>query len=188
MEAIKVAKGIQIGNVIAFKAKNVPEGEIGYNLGIVFQLPEPYSEFKEFDSTFHVDSMQPVDKNAGTNHTGCGSGTWWRNGPAKLEEGAEPINEDTIDVVKIEPEQVLWSEMEWAGLARPIIELDGPARLNFHRGARVWKLKSVVNTLIIQTRLQVKNYNIHNSKMGKSTKGGICLRKKNTISVKNCTK
>lgn len=101
--------------------------------------------------------MHPVDSYGGTNHTGVGSGTWWRNGPEEDVE-SKTIDEDSIDVVQIEPEVILWSEMQWGGLARPIIELDGPAKKNFHRGARVWKLKSSVNVLIMRERLGVKNY------------------------------
>ena len=122
----------------------------------MFQLPEKFSEFKEFDPTFHIDRMHPVDSYGGTNHAGVGSGSWWRNGPSKVKEGEPPIDEESIDVVNVIPEKILWSEMQWGGLARPIIELDGPAKLNFHRTARVWKLKSSVNTMIMRERLGVR--------------------------------
>ena len=48
-EVLKTAKAVNIGNVIAFQNPDAKDGDIGYSLGIVFQLPEPFSEFKEFD-------------------------------------------------------------------------------------------------------------------------------------------
>jgi len=176
-EVLKTAKAVNIGNVIAFQNPDAKHGDIGYSLGIVFQLPEPFSEFKEFDATFHVDRLHPVDSFGGTNHKGVGSGTWWRNGPSKIKEG-DVISEESIDVVQIEPEKILWSEMQWGGLARPIIELTGPAKLNFHRQCSVWKLKSSVNTLIMRERLGIKNFSPgkHSTYTMRKTNGGITMR------------
>ena len=124
---------------------------------------------------FHVDRLHPVDSFSGTNHKGVGSGTWWRNGPSEIKEGD---TEESIDVVQIEPEKILWSEMQWGGLARPIIELTGPAKLNFHRQCSVWKLKSSVNTLIMRERLGIKNFSPgkHSTYTMRKTNGGITMR------------
>ena len=179
VEALKVAKGIHIGNVIAFKNPDGNSGDVGYSIGIVFKLPDPFSEFKEFDPTFHVDRMQPVDDNVGTSHVGSGSGTWWRNGPATMDNGNDKVvlDNESTDICQINPEKILWSEMEWEGLARPIIELNGAASLNMHPTAKVWKLKSAVNTLIMRHRLKVQHFNVISSKM-RASSGGISLRRK----------
>jgi hypothetical protein len=199
-DAVTISQGLQPGHVVVFKNPDLSEGGdvVGYSIGFVLQLPEPFSEFKEFDPYFHVDRLQPVDDAAGTGHAGCGSGIWFRNGcpngtmwqppPPYLPNstvqvpGSEmppiaeiEITEETEDLIKVMPEQILWSEMEWQGLSRPFIELEDAAKLNFHRTARVFKLKSPVNSLILRTRLGLKHYHPGLHKMS-ATVGGVMTR------------